>query len=266
MNDDLKGQVSRSAAEIYDELFLPALFAQWAPRIAEAAAISPGQRVLDVACGTGVLAREAQRRITPGGSVVGLDINAGMLAVARRKEPAVDWREGRAESLPFEDGAFDAVVSQFGLMFFEDKPGALREMTRVVKPGGRLAVAVWDALERSEGYAAMAELVEKLFGARMARELRAPFDLGDGDALRALFHKAGVEGAEIASVDGSARYPSLEVWLHVDVKGWTLADLIDDDQFEKLRTSAEEELARFVQPDGSVAFRSPARVATLTKT
>jgi ubiquinone/menaquinone biosynthesis C-methylase UbiE len=109
------------AANAYEALFVPALFRQWAPRVADAAAIRDGQRVLDVACGTGILAREAESRVGAEGHVVGLDPNPGMLAVAARLAPDVEWREGVAESLPFAGGSFDAVVSQFGLMFFRDR-------------------------------------------------------------------------------------------------------------------------------------------------
>jgi ubiquinone/menaquinone biosynthesis C-methylase UbiE len=98
--------------------------------------------VLDVACGTGVVAREAARRVGPAGAVAGLDRNEGMLAVARRMAPGIAWRHGLAEALPFPDGAFDAVICQFGLMFFEDRGKALGEMWRALRPGGRLAVAV----------------------------------------------------------------------------------------------------------------------------
>ena len=147
------GQVTRNAAEIYDELFLPALFSEWAPRVAELAQLKPGMRVLDVACGTGVLSLVAADLVEPGGSVAGLDLNPGMLDVARRKAPDIDWREASAEAIPFEDDAFDAVVSQFGLMFFEDKASAIREILRVLRPGGKMAVAVWDSLENVPGYA-----------------------------------------------------------------------------------------------------------------
>ena len=166
-----------------------------------------------------------------GGSVTGLDRNEGMLAMARRIAPAVEWKAGRAEQLPFPDASFDAVVSQFGLMFFDDRVQALREMRRVLKPGGRLAVAVWDRLENSPGYAAMAGLLERLFGRRIASELHAPFALGDPEALRALFAEAGLGEAKVATHAGTARFPSIEAWVRTDVKGWTLADLIDDDQY-----------------------------------
>jgi ubiquinone/menaquinone biosynthesis C-methylase UbiE len=265
MSDTLTGQVTRGAADVYEEFFVPALFQEWAPRVAEAARLAPGQTVLDVACGTGVLAREAATRVSPGGSVTGLDRNEGMLAVARRRAPAIEWRQGRAESLPFAERAFDAVVSQFGLMFFEDRSAALKEMWRVLRPGGRLAVAAWDAIEHSPGYADMTKLLQRLFGERIADELRAPFALGDPGIFRSLFATAGIANVEIRTLDGTARFPSLESWVHTDVKGWTLADLIDDTQYRTLLRQAAEGLQRYVQPDGTVAFSAPAHIATAIK-
>jgi ubiquinone/menaquinone biosynthesis C-methylase UbiE len=111
MSESERGQVSRSAAEVYEEFFVPALFEEWTDRVAEAARVGPGARVLDVACGTGVLARKVAGRVGSTGSVVGLDVNDGMLAVARRAAPGIEWRQGRAEALPFGDASFDAVVS-----------------------------------------------------------------------------------------------------------------------------------------------------------
>ena len=264
MDEGLKGQVTRSAAEIYEEFFVPALFQQWTPIMADAAGIKAGQRVLDVACGTGVLAREAVGRVGGAGLVTGLDRNEGMLAMARRVAAAVEWKAGRAEQLPFPDASFDAVVSQFGLMFFDDRVQALREMRRVLKPGGRLAVAVWDRLENSPGYAAMAGLLERLFGRRIAGELHAPFALGDPDALRALFAEAGLGTAKVATHAGTARFPSIEAWVRTDVKGWTLADLIDDDQHALLLREAAVALRRYAKVDGIVIFDAPALIVTLT--
>ena len=249
------GQVTRSAAEIYDDFFVPALFEQFAAPMAEAAGLAPGQRVLDVACGTGVLTREAARRVAPGGgTATGLDRNEGMLAVARRKAPQIDWRQGMAESLPFADASFDAVVCQFALMFFEDRAKALKEMARATRPGGRIAVAVWAPLEASPGYADMVTLLERLFGKRVADELRAPFTLGDERTLRALFAEAGMPDAELRRVDGAARFPSIEEWVTVDVKGWTLAQFIDEAQYQRLLSAAERELRGYVRADGGVAF------------
>src|SRR5512134_2443995 len=153
-------QAQIDAATAYEALFVPALFGQWTPRVADAAQIERGQRVLDVACGTGVLAREAVARTGSTGQVAGLDPVPGMLVVAKQLAPSVEWREGVAELLPFADRAFDAVVSQFGLMFFTDRHRALREMLRVLTPGGRLAVAVWDSLASNPAYAAEVALLE----------------------------------------------------------------------------------------------------------
>lgn len=264
-SDSDRGQINTGAAEVYEEFFLPALFTQWPPRLAEAARIRPGQHILDVACGTGVLARALLERVGPSGAVTGLDINPGMLAVARRKEPKVDWRQGPAEALPFGDGSFDAVVSQFGLMFFENRRVAIAEMMRVLQPGGRLAVAVWAALETSPGYAALMQVLLGLFGDGAANALRAPFTLGDPTMLRSLFADAGVPGVEVATHVGIARYPSIEAWMYTEIKGWTLADMIDDAQYDRLLNTAKHALHRFAGHDGVVSFSAPALIVTAEK-
>lgn len=265
MNDFERGQVNTTAAEVYEEFFLPALFQEWAGPVAEAAQIGPGQHVLDVACGTGVLARTIAGCVGSNGSVIGLDINEGMLAVAERKAPDIDWRFGRAEALPFEDGAFDAVVSQFALMFFDDKVAALTEMMRVLKPGGHLAVAVWDSLKSTPGYEAMVALLHDLFGEETANALRAPFSLGDIRTLRALLDEAGIDQAQISTRSGTARFPSLDAWVHTDIKSWTLADAVDDAQYEQLRNEAHRSLKRFILPDGRIEFAAPAHIASVRK-
>ena len=181
------GQVTSNAAEIYDEFLPAAIFNQWTPRVLERAGVGPGMRVLDVACGTGVLTIAAADAVKPNGSVVGLDLNPGMLAVATRKAPQIDWRESPAEALGFDDASFDAVVSQFGLMFFQDKPRAIGEVLRVLRPGGRFAIAVWDSLDHVPGYAAISKLLGRLFGEEAAVSLRAPCSLGDTGDLSSLF-------------------------------------------------------------------------------
>lgn len=259
------GQVTSSAAAVYDEFFLPALFAAWAPRVVAAAALQPGQRVVDVACGTGVLAMEAALATSPGGQVVGVDLNPGMLAVARRKAPQISWLEAPAEALPLEAESFDAAVSQFGLMFFEDQHAAIAEMWRVVRPGGRLAIAVWDSLDNTPGYSAITSLLARLFGDDVAALLESPYSLGDPHALRALIARAGVTDLEVERMPGEACFTSIRSWMHSDVRGWTLANELDDEQYERLVSEAEVELSRFVTADGSVRFAHPALIASAQK-
>jgi ubiquinone/menaquinone biosynthesis C-methylase UbiE len=259
------GQVISSAADIYDEFFLPALFSAWAPRVLEAAHLGPGMRVLDVACGTGVLTIEAAKAVSPGGMTVGIDLNPEMLAVARRKDSEIEWRQAAAETLPLDSDDFDAVVSQFGLMFFENKEAAIREMWRVLRPGGRLVVAVWDSLENTPGYAGITALLERLFGEAIAELLKSPYALGDPRLLRNLLATSGVKEAEVSCIAGDAHFPSIRSWMHTDVRGWTLAGKLDEDQFEQLVAEAETELRSFVTASGSVRFDHPALIATARK-
>jgi SAM-dependent methyltransferase len=259
------GQVTSSAAEFYDEFFVPALFGEWAPRAVAAAGLAPGMRVLDVACGTGVVTLEAAAAVAPGGAAVGIDLNPAMLAVAQHKSSDIEWHEGPAEALPFDDGSFDAAVCQFGLMFFSDKERALTEMWRVLRPGGCLVVSLWGSLEDAPGYARMTSLLSRLFGDSIADLLRAPYSLGDPEALRSLLVNSGVTEPHVERVAGEARFPSIRAWVECDVRGWTLADKLDDTQFDLLVSEAEKELDRFVRADGSVEFEHPALIAKATK-
>ena len=209
-----------TAARAYEDLHVRALFEEWVESVLDAAEVEDGQTVLDIACGTGVLARGASARVGPSGHVVGLDPGHGMLAVAAELAPTVEWRAGVAEALPFEDDSFDAAVSQFGMMFFTDRVGAIREMLRVAKPGGRVAVAVWDALERSPAYAAEVALLEEVAGRPAADALRAPFVLGDPAELAGLFETAGATSIEVTTRTGTGDFPSVRTMVEADLRGW----------------------------------------------
>jgi SAM-dependent methyltransferase len=261
--DSLADRVETSA-EVFDRLFLPALAGPWAVRVAAAARISAGESVLDVACGTGAVTAEALRRVAPGGSVCGIDLSPDMLAVARRKLPDLDLREGRAEALPFKDAAFDVVTCQFGLMFFDDREQALREMRRVLRPDGRVAVAVWDRLERTPGYAAFTEIIERHLGAEAGRPVRAAFALGDVDAVGGLMRAAGFGSVEAKSIAAPARFPSLDAWVEAEVLGW-IGGAFGAEAYAALLADARATLGRYERPDGSVEFELPAIVATGVK-
>ena len=255
------GQVTASAAETYEAFFVPALFGQWPDPVLDAARLAAGDDVLDVGCGTGILARTAARRLDQSGSVVGLDINDGMLAVARRSPERVTWQHGSAEHLPFLDCSFDRVVSQFALMFFVDQHAAIEEMVRVTRPGGTVTMATWASIEQSPGYAAMVELIHQLFGHEAADALMAPFTLGTEDKLRQVIDKT-LPNATVTCHPGQACFDSLEEWIHTDVRGWTLADLITDEEQTELLAAAKTALASFVDGDGRVRFPAPALIVT----
>jgi SAM-dependent methyltransferase len=257
-------QRTETAAEVFERLFLPAMAGPWAHRLVEAAEVSTGDRVLDVACGTGAVAQVALERAGATGTVAGLDLSAEMLAVARRKLPDLDLREGRAEELPFGDGTFDVVLCQFGLMFFVDRAQALREMLRVLRDGGRMAVVVWDSLERSPGYAALTDIVEARLGPEAGAPIRASFSLGEPAQVAALLQEAGAASVEARSVHASARFPSLRDWVDAEVKGWVGGDF-GEREYAALLEDAEQALSPYRRPDGTTEFDLPGIVATGTK-
>lgn len=267
MTDPTLEQVG--AATSYQDVIVPALMEEWAPRVADTAGIRPGHRVLDVACGTGVLTREAARRAGPSGAVTGLDLNPAMLAVAARLSPTLSWQQGNAESLPFPDQSFDAVVSQFGLMFVPDPVAALREMMRVLVPGGRFAVAVWASLSDTPAYAAEVALVERLAGRAAGAALRAPFALGDPARLAEICHAAGISDASVTLRHGQGRFPDIRSLVEIDLRGWlALAGSValDEELIAEILRQAEVAVRPFVTDDrGGVVFDSPALLATAVK-
>jgi SAM-dependent methyltransferase len=264
-NPALQDQIA--AARAYEALHVPALFGQWCGPILDAAGAEPGQRVLDVACGTGVLGRAAVARVGSTGYIAGVDPDPGMLAVAGQLSPAVDWRQGVAESLPWPDRSFDAVVSQFGLMFFTDRVRALREMLRVLAPGGRIALAVWDQLENTAAYPIEVGLLERIGGQGAADALRAPFVLGDIADLRGLFERAGATSIGITTRSGTARFPSVRAMIEADLRGWLplMGVTLEEDQISRILEQAETALREYVAADGRVEFDLPAHIVTATK-
>jgi SAM-dependent methyltransferase len=262
MNDAMTGHVSPEAAELYERFFVPALFDQWPSQLLDLAGVGAGDEVLDIACGTGVLARAAKPRVGPTGFVCGVDLNAGMLSVAARAEPGVSWVLGRAESLPMPDNSFNRVCCQFGLMFFSDRQAAVGEMARVVRAGGSVCVATWAGLSETPGYAAMVELLDDLFGPEPARALAAPYSIGTPSALYDAI-STGFDEVEVRRLEGLARFPSIDAWVSTDVHAWTLRDMLDNDQFGELCAQARIRLREFCDPSGLVTFPAPALVAVM---
>jgi ubiquinone/menaquinone biosynthesis C-methylase UbiE len=190
-------------AEMYDRYYGPAIFGPWAGVLLQLGAPRAGERVLDLACGTGIVSRQLAPLVGPSGALVAADLRETMLAVARsHPAPAgatIDWRQADASALPLPDRAFDLVVCQQGLQFFPDRPAALRHVRRVLVPGGRAAFAVWQALPRQPVFAelAAAELRHLAPLGITAAHATAPFSLGDAGELRRLFEEAGFSRVEV---------------------------------------------------------------------
>ncbi|KPV41934.1 hypothetical protein AN478_00090 [Thiohalorhabdus denitrificans] len=199
---------SQNAAENYERYFVPTIGRPVAESLIEAADLRPGERVLDVACGTGIVTRLAAERVSPHGAAEGLDPNPGMLAVARAVAPAappVAWHEAPAESIPLPDESFDVVLCGMGLQFFSDREAGLREMRRVLVPGGRL-------LANLPGPApppleALAETFAHHVGPESASFVLAVFSLHDADAIRSLAKAAGFGPMEVWSEPVALRLP-----------------------------------------------------------
>ena len=245
-------QLSMAAAEAYEARFVPALFAEWAPHLVELAGVAPGQAVLDVACGTGIVARTAADALRGAGRVVGLDLNEAMLAVARRVRPDIEWRQGDAATLPFPDASFDAVLCQMALMFFPDRARALGEMRRVVTAGGTVAVVVPGALSSQPAYGPFVTMVARHAGAEAVSLLSTYWACGDLPQLRALVESAGLEVVGTRTRLGTARFDSVDAFVATEVEGTPLIDRISQEVYARIREDAREVLHSFTTPAGRV--------------
>lgn len=265
MTDHESWQVSGDAAEVYEQCFVPAIFGQWAPQLVDAAKVAAGDRVLDVGCGTGVLARAAADRVAAESQVTGLDLNEGMLAVARRLRPQIDWRQADATHLPFADESYDVVMSQFALMYFPDRTAALKEMMRVLRPSGRLVIAVWGPFERARGYVILTEIAQRRCGQAAADVLTAPFALGDEDQVRALFQAAGITEVGVELRKGTLTFPTIAAFVETEVKGSPLEALLDDASYHGLLQEAQDKLQQFRAEGRAVIMPLDAFIITTEK-
>lgn len=179
-----------NAAENYERYFLPVIGRPFGIDLVEAAQLQPGERVLDVACGTGIIARLAAAKVGPTGSVAGVDVNAAMLGVARTVNAAlpIKWYESSAEAMPLPDHSFDVVFCQLGLQFFDDKAAALREFRRVLAPNGRVYINTpvpndfFDVLDRE---------IARHVSTEAAAFVHGVFSLNDPQELADLLTAAG---------------------------------------------------------------------------
>lgn len=255
MDKQTGSALAESPAEVYEDFLVRWQFRPWTAALLAEAGLQPGERILDLAAGTGIVAREAAPIVGVGGRVVAADVNPAMLAVGAALPPprgaAIEWLEGDAARLPLSDGAFDAVLCQQGLQFFPDRPGALAETRRVLAPGGRVVFAVWQPITSNPVINALNEAARRHLG---VGPMAAAFGLGDAGEAGSLFEAAGF--AEVAVVPRQLVivFPSREQYVRrvieavaqilpelagLDAAGRAaLVGAIEEDAGESLRTHA----------------------------
>src|SRR5262249_48943874 len=248
-------QLEGSAPELYQRYLVPAVTTLWAADLVDRAALRAGERVLDLACGTGVVARLAADRVGTTGRVAALDLNLGMLTVARSL-PAVpgatvDWYEGSALVLPFPDATFDVALCQLGLQFFPDRPTALLEMRRVLVLGGRLALNVFGPIEHNPATYALAEALDRHVGPDASLAKRTEHALADTEQLRRLITDAGFHDVVIETASKLVRFPAPADYVRIQLAATPLASLV-----ARLDAASRERLVEALVEDVSAALAS----------
>lgn len=241
-------------AENYQRFFVPQIGAPVAADLLEAARLQPGERVLDVACGTGVVTRLAAERVGASGAVAGLDVNPAMLAVARRESPGVRWYEASAESMPLPDASFDVVLCQMGLQFVADKLAALREIRRVLAPGGRALISVPGPTPTL--FDIMSQALAREIGPEAAGFVRVVFSLHDAGELEGLLREAGFSRAEARSAPKALRVSAPREFLWEYIHSTPLVPAVMG-AAEAKRAALESEIVSRWQPfaaDGGMRF------------
>jgi ubiquinone/menaquinone biosynthesis C-methylase UbiE len=242
-----------TAPENYQRYFVPAIGGPFAEDLIAEAALRPGERVLDVACGTGVVARLAAERVGPSGTVAALDLNPAMLSVARSvpsSGAAIRWYETSAESIPVPDNAFDVVLCQLGLQFVADKSAALREMHRALAPRGRVLVTTPPP---NAFFDALAEGMTRHVGSDAGAFVRMVFSLHDPAIIEPLFHDAGFADVNVRSSAKDLRLPAAPDFLWQYAHSTPLTGMLaslDGARSAALERDMVERWARWSDADG----------------
>ena len=261
---------TETPAEAYERYFVPTIFIPWSQELLARAAPQPGDRVLDLACGTGIIARAVAPLVGASGRVVALDISPAMLSIARslRQPPGapIEWREGSADAELFREASFDLITCQQGLQFFPDRPAALAQMRRVLVPGGRLVLAVWRSPEHNPVHAAMNASRDRRLGTDAGTS--RGISLGDAEELRALLDGAGFREVSIEPVVKTIRFASRDTYVRESLfaSSAVLPELskLDDAGHAALAAAIQEDVAPTLDEyaDGdSLAFPMAAHIA-----
>lgn len=250
----------KEAPKNYERYFVPAIGGPLARHLLSRAGLNTGDRVLDVACGTGVVARLALNRVGDRGTVTGLDRNPGMLAVARSMDGSIEWLESEAESMPLPDESFDVVLCQLGLQFMQDKPAAVREMRRVLAPGGRILLNLPGPA--APVFALLADAMERHVGREAAAFVQHVFSLHDTGEIRDLLTAAGFRDVEVQAETVTLTLPEPRDFLWQYVQSTPLAGVISEAD-ERARDALEKDVtAQWEEYTEEGAFIYEQRIVT----
>lgn len=254
--------------ENYQRFFVPYISEPMANDLIRLAALRPGERVLDAACGTGIVARLAAQQIGSTGTVVGVDMNPGMLAVARSNTPAntsIEWHEANAEAMPLPDEAFDVVLCQISLQFMTDKLAALKEMRRVLVPGGRLLLNVPGPAGKL--FAVVAEAMERNISSEAAGFINHVFSLHDTTEIQQLLSDAGFHDIALQATEKTLTLPPSKDFLWQYIHSTPLAGVVAQTDEEDLAALEREviEVWREFEEDDSLRYQQRIVTASARK-
>jgi ubiquinone/menaquinone biosynthesis C-methylase UbiE len=260
---------SGSAAENYQRHFVPSIAEPASAALLEAIGLRPGERVLDVACGTGVVARHAAELVGPTGTVTGVDIAPDMIDVARATPapatPPIDWHVGDATALPFPDDSYDVALCQMGLMFVEDRSAAVAEIHRVLAAGGRVAVSTPGEIQPP--FVVLEEAIVEHINPDLGGFVRAVFSMHDPDGVARLLRDAGFEDVSAAVARARLRLPAPKDFLWQYINLTPMAPLVARAP-EHAQQAMERQAVEAWQPyvvDGVIDAEQPLVVATARK-
>jgi ubiquinone/menaquinone biosynthesis C-methylase UbiE len=257
-------------AQFYETYLVPLIFQPYADDLATRVAQARPMRVLELAAGTGVVTRALDAALPAGATIVATDLNPAMLAeaAARGTRRTVEWRPADAMTLPFEDASFDAVVCQFGVMFFPDRPHAYAEARRVLRAGGLFAFSAWDRIEYNEFADEVTRAVGTLFPADPPRFLaRTPHGYHDRDAIARDVAAGGFARPQIDTVGARSRADSARVPAVAYCQGTPLRGEIEARDAARLGEATDAGTAAIAARfgPGPVDGRIQAHVVTVTR-
>jgi SAM-dependent methyltransferase len=263
-------KASTTAMSFYDEIMVPRWFEPWARLLLDKLGPESGQAVLDVACGPGTVTRLAAQRVGPKGSVTGCDLSPAMLELARSKSSidgsaTIEYLECPADALGVPDETFDLVTCQQGLQFFPNRIAALAEMRRVLRPGGKLGIAVWCSIEDCPPFLALADALNQVLGTEIANVYKGgPWGLADSASLIQLANDSGFVDVEVRKYELPIVFDGgpgqLLLTLRATSVAATLAKLSEADQ--TALASALEEFSRQITVNGVVRSHTASHLLT----